>query len=244
MSTLFNILSKIKKRLIKFKDHANFDHIKAQTYEMDYASKWLDDNFERVFREISNKKKQKKVISDEFFKNKYLWNKFIKYIENKTCLEIGSGPAGALIRWYWTKRRIIIDPLVSEYKRLSIEKFGKSFFTDDIILYSQNAETYIPNLRNKINGVIVCRNALDHCENPIKVIENMAKYAKSGCYLLLWSDIYHKKGHDEGHTNITRSKAKFENLIKKSNFEIQYKFSLSKRDTINYGCVAIKRIPK
>ena len=176
-----------------------------------------------------------------FFKNNYQWNEFVKHIENKTCIEIGSGPAGALIKWCWTKKRIIIDPLVSEYKRLSIKKFGKSLFTEDMILYSQNAEMYIPHLRNKIDGVIVCRNVLDHCENPIKMFENMAKYAKNGCYLLLWSDIYHKKGHNEGHTNITKSKAKFENLIKKSDFKIQYKFSLGKRNTINYGCVAIKK---
>ena len=238
---LFNTLSNIRKRLINFKDNKKFDHSKAQIYEINYASKWLDNNFERVYRDVSDRKKQKHVVSDEFFKNNYLWNKFVKHIENKICLEIGSGPAGALIRWYWTKKRIIIDPLASEYKRLSIEKFGKSLFTDDIILYSQNAEIYIPRLHNKINGAIVCRNVLDHCENPIKVIENMAKYAKNGCYLLLWSDIYHKKGHDEGHTNITKSKAKFENLIKKGDFKIQSKFSLGKRDTINYGCVAIKK---
>jgi len=181
------------------------------------------------------------VFLTNFFKNNYQWNEFVKHIENKTCIEIGSGPAGALIKWCWTKKRIIIDPLVSEYKRLSIKKFGKSLFTEDMILYSQNAEMYIPHLRNKIDGVIVCRNVLDHCENPIKMFENMAKYAKNGCYLLLWSDIYHKKGHNEGHTNITKSKAKFENLIKKSDFKIQYKFSLGKRNTINYGCVAIKK---
>ena len=238
---LFNTLSNIKKKLINSKDNKKFDHSKARIYEISYASKWLDNNFERVHRDVSDKKKQKHVVSDEFFKNNYQWNKFVKHIENKTCLEIGSGPAGALIRWYWTKKRIIIDPLASEYKRLSIEKFGKSFFTNDIIIYSQSAETYIPHLCNKINGVIVCRNVLDHCKSPIKVIENMAKYAKNGCYLLLWSDIYHKKGHDEGHTNITKSKIKFENLIKKSDFKIQSKFSLSKRGTINYGCVAIKK---
>ncbi len=201
----------------------------------------MDDNFKRVYRDVSDRKKQKHVVSNEFFKNGYLWNKFVKYIENKTCLEIGSGPAGALIRWYWTKKRIIIDPLASEYKRLSIEKFGKSFFTDDMMLYSQNVEIYIPHLGNTIDGTIVCRNILDHCENPNKVIENMAKYAKNGCYLLLWSDIYHKKGHNEGHTNITKSKVMFENIIKKNDFEIQYKFSLGKSDNINYGCVAIKK---
>ncbi len=240
MRTLFIIINNIIKNLISFKDYTKFDHIKAQTYEINYAEKWLDNNFERVYLDVSDKKKQKRVVSDEFFKNNYLWNKFVKYIENKTCLEIGSGPAGALIRWYWTKKRIIIDPLASEYKRLSLEKFGKSLFTEDMILHAQNAETYIPYLLNKIDGAIVCRNVLDHCKNPIKVIENISKYAKSGCYLLLWSDIYHKKGHNEGHTNITKSKSKFENFVKRNSFKIRYKFSLGKRDTINFGCVVIK----
>lgn len=239
-SPLNLILNKLKNKLLNSKDNNKFDHSKAQIYEINYASKWLDNNFERVYEDVSDKKKQKHVISDEFFKNYYLWDKFVKYIENKTCLEIGSGPAGALIRWYWAKKRIIIDPLALEYKRLSIEKFGKSLFTDDMILYSQNAEIYIPSLQDKINGAIVCRNVLDHCENPISVIRNMSKYAKSGCYLLLWSDIYHNKGHNEGHTNITKSKTELENIIKKNNFEIQYKFSLGKRDAINYGCVAKK----
>ena len=184
MSTLFNILKNIKKRFIKSNDYKKFDHRKAQIYEISYASNWLDNNFERVYRDVSDKKKQKHVISDEFFKN------------------------------------------------------------NDMILYSQNAEMRVPRLRNKIDGAIVCRNVLDHCENPNKVIENMAKYAKNGCYLLLWSDIYHKKGHNEGHANITKSKIELENFIKKNNFKIQHKFSLGKRNTINYGCVAIKNSKK
>lgn len=240
MNIVSEIINSLKQKLANSEGSEQFDHAKAQVYEKHYATEWLDHNFERVYKEVSDKKKQKHIISDEFFRTQYQWNKFVNYIERKTCLEIGSGPAGALIRWYWAKKRIIIDPLASQYKRLSLKKFGKSLFTDDMILYSQKAETYLPYLRNTIDGVIVCRNVLDHCANPIKVIRNISQYAKRGCYLLLWTDIYHTKGHNEGHTNITKSKKEFENIIKKNNFEIHYTFRLGKRNTLNYGCVARK----
>jgi len=243
MNTLSGTLGSIKKILynLTLTNDDEFDHSKAQIYEMKSGSKWLDDNFEIFYEDICDRKRQKHVVFDEFFKSNYQWNKFIKYIENKICLEIGSGPMGMVNRWYWAKKRIIIDPLVSDYKKLSIKKFGKSLFTNDIILYPQNAEIYIPRLSNKIDGAIVCRNTLDHCENPVGVIQNISEYAKVGCYLLLWSDLYHKKGHDAGHRNITKSKTEFESLITKGGFEIQHKFSAYKRNTVNYGCLAIKK---
>ncbi len=98
----------------------------------------------------------------------------------------------------------------------------------------------MPELENQIDGVIVCRNTLDHGEYPYKVLDNIGKYAKRGCYLLLWTDLYHTGGHDAGHRNITNDRDAFRDYIVKLGFRIIRGFAKTGRDTINYGCTAIK----
>jgi hypothetical protein len=218
----------------------DFDHVAAQKYELNHSRMWLKDNFKRLYPDITDKARQRAVVSEEFFTDRESWEKFISHIEGKTCLEIGSGPAGALTRWFWAGKRVIVDPLANQYKQLSLEMFGKSWFTDDMELVSAPAEDIIPALVGKVDGVIVCRNALDHCARPMDVLATFEKYAVPGCYLLLWSDLWHLHGHNEGHTNITQDVEAFKADIAKLGFRIDHSFKNTEQETLNYGCTAIK----
>ena len=75
----------------------------------------------------------------------------------------------------------------------------------------------------------------------MQVLENIARYAAPGCYLLLWTDLYHPGGHDEGHRDITRDPAKFTRKLCELGFTIEYATPKKDgRNTIHYGCRARK----
>jgi len=219
---------------------------KATKYEINASKKFMKENLKDYYSNLQNQKQNKErylhpLAIKEFFENSVAkWNSLANHISDKTCLEIGSGPAGHIIGFYWAKRRIIIDPLVLEYKRMSLKLFKRTWFTDDLELYAKKADENIPELENLIDGVIICRNALDHCEYPYKILDNIAKYAKKGCYLLLWTDLYHLTGHNEGHCNITQDKSAFRSYIVNLGFRIVSEYTDKERLTINFGCTAIK----
>ena len=178
-----------------------------------------------------------------FFRAIETYRVFSDEIQDKRCLEIGSGPIGVLALTPWIKKRIIIDPLLREFKKFQLDYFGKTFFTDDIEAYSQNAELFTPSLEDSITGFIITRNALDHCEDPWKILENISRYACSGCKLLLWTDLWHlKDALGNEHRNITKDVDGFEKRIKDFGFRINRTFSDVRPDkpTIEYGCVATK----
>jgi hypothetical protein len=237
-----NFVARVRKVLSRLTgmNFQNFDHGVAQKYEKDYAEQWLKENFVKLYPNITDRSLQKSVVSEEFFENREEWDRFVQHIEGKTCLEIGSGPAGAIVRWYWAGKRIIIDPLAGEYKRASLSLFNKSWFTDDMELISSPAEEVVPNLVGRVDGAVVCRNVIDHCVRPMDVVVAIAKYASPGCYLLIWNDLWHTKGHDEGHTNITKDVEAYKADLVKLGFRIDYSFNVEGRGTINYGCRAVK----
>jgi hypothetical protein len=71
-----------------------------------------------------------------------------------------------------------------------------------------------------VDGSLICRNCLDHCEDPFAVLFNISEYAAPGCYLLLWSDIWHLAGTDPGHHNLTKTEAMMDKIISGLGFEI------------------------
>ena len=71
-----------------------------------------------------------------------------------------------------------------------------------------------------MDGSLICRNCLDHCEDPFAVLFNISEYAAPGCYLLLWSDIWHLAGTDPGHHNLTKTEAMMDKIISGLGFEI------------------------
>lgn len=94
-----------------------------------------------------------------------------------TVLDIGGGPVG-LSHYLPAKRRIILDPLTDEYKKMypcsaHIKGEGESIPFEDASI-----------------DLVIITNALDHCENPIKVLEEATRVLKpySG-YLAIHSAI-------------------------------------------------------
>ena len=222
---------------------------KAQEYELGSSERWLKENFEILYHRIQSAKAAGEywpgpgsLVVTEFFVDRYeQWSEFAMDIKDKVVLELGAGPCGALAVWWWIKRRIIIDPLILDYKQVSLHLFERTWYTDDIELHALPGEHFIDRLNCQIDGAIICRNTLDHCDKPMKVLDNIAAYAKSGCYLLLWTDPWHPGGRDEGHSNITSDRNAFEQHISSLGFEILYSFEDVQRPTVNYGCRARKR---
>jgi hypothetical protein len=124
-----------------------------------------------------------------------------------------------------------------------MKRFGKTLWTSQIETHAQAAEQVRAELVGKIDGCIVSRNALDHMNDPLAALQAMGEYAAPGCFLLLWSDIWHHDGGDVGHRNITRSREAFEAALIGLGFVIvkQGTSLREERDYVEYGCIALKR---
>jgi FkbM family methyltransferase len=239
------------KDIIHIEDN-NFDHDVAQVFELDFTRKFLTANFQSIYEQIQNNAKQYHIHGDEsvepgihlneFFNNDVgEFRSFVEDVKGKTGLEVGSGPCGVSCGWHFIGQWYVIDPLVHTYKQLSLEMFGKTWWHDNIILMPQNAELFIPELSGKIDGLIWCRNSLDHMADPFTTLKNLSKYAAEGCRLFVWTDLYHLDGHDHGHRNITRSKDEFGRFIENLGFRIDRLCpQLRKGECIEFGCVATK----
>ncbi len=224
-----------------------FHHPLAQWYERTSNRGTARRAFLDVYEEIAANERRGGLwhnAQDQWFNgDQALFEKFVEHVRPRVSMEIGSGPFGFLAPCYWMKRRIVIDPLVDEYRRYQMKRFGKTLWTSQIETHAQGAEEVRAELVGTIDGCIVSRNALDHMSDPLTALQAMAQYAGPGCYLLLWSDIWHHDGGDVGHRNITRSRSAFEALLIGLGFMI-VKQGASLReahDYIEYGCIAIKR---
>ena len=224
-----------------------FDHRAAQQYETRSARGTVNRDFARIYAAWENERSAGGMWQSPddqwFLGNRELWTAFVEHVRDRTSLEIGSGPFGYLAACYWMKRRIVIDPLIDEYRDYQIKRFGKTFWTSDIETHAVSAEQIVEALRGAIDGCIVSRNALDHMEDPLAALAAIGEYAASGCYLLLWSDIWHRDGGDVGHRNITRNPAVLDKLLGGLGFEIvQNGASLRNPDEyVEYGRLARKR---
>lgn len=214
----------------------NFSQTAAQKYEKASAEQTILKHFAIVYQqweEATSKGSLWQTENDIWFQGDVkLWRGFVDYVKDKKCLEIGSGPFGYIGGCYWISNRYIIDPLIDFYREAELRVLGKTFFTEDIKTYNCPAEQIIEELVGEINGFIMCRNALDHCEDSLVILENISRYAKSGCYFLLWTDVWHAS-LDEGHHNITKSLHVMDILLKGLGFEIMNN-TPSVRDDPNY----------
>ena len=229
----------------------SFNWREAQEYELRHSRTWISDNFESLFARIQTARERGErwpgphgqVLKEFFAGDLVRWREFAEHISGRTCLEIGAGPCGALAIWWWVRRRIVIDPLVEEYRQLCLSIFGRTWYGEEIELYARPAESFIKELAHTIDGAIICRNTLDHCEEPMSVLQSISDYAAPGCVLLLWTDLWHPEGQDAGHRNITNDSASFERVVSTLGFDILRAFADHDRATTNYGCCATKRQP-
>jgi hypothetical protein len=110
--------------------------------------------------------------------------------------------------------------------------------------YALPGEETVPELVGAVDGCIVCRNALDHTDDPLMVLNNIADYAAPGCYFLFWTDLWHLAGLDEGHRNITKSIAVMDRLMDGLGFELLKRGATVRSEAegyIEYGRLARKR---
>ena len=224
----------------------DFDHTRAQQYEMEHTLRWVQENSEWVWPLIDEASEGKRDVHDvllkEFFNgDPNEWETFSKHLEGRTLLDIGSGPVPAPALWQWAGRRIVIDPLADGYDTAVKKMFGRSWW-DGISRHATAAEVFHQELQGQVDGAIICRNCLDHCAEPYLILSNIASYAAPGCALLLWSDLYHIDGHDHGHTDITRDRPGFRRLIENLGFEVIRETPHQEgRGTIQFGCFAVRK---
>jgi len=142
---------------------------------------------------------------------------FLKHTKRKTGIDVGCGSIPMLRYPCGLGKRIVIDPLADEYKRIQIAEWGGSFF-DNVIVISKPAEEF---LTIKVDGVIIFRNALDHADDPLKILYNLSQYALPGCYFLFWTDLWHNDEPDPGHKNITKCSKMMDIILKALGWEFQ-----------------------
>lgn len=104
--------------------------------------------------------------------------KNLSYLEDKTVLDIGSGPMGGIIQLLPCKRKISVDPLNKEY----LENFPE-YYNTNIEYYACEAEK-MP-FENDSVSLVTCVNALDHSKEPEKIINEATRILEPSGYLSL-----------------------------------------------------------
>jgi SAM-dependent methyltransferase len=228
------------------KEKASFEFQSAQRYEMRSASAFMDEHFEQYWMDLASRRADGELTHDSddaawFRDDKDLWDAFIRHTTARVAMEVGSGPFGYLAYASWPGKRLIVDPLIDEYVSYQKARFGKTLFTGEFVLFNKTAETFVPELEGAVDGFIVCRNCLDHTEDPLSVIVNISRYAAPGSYLLLWSDLWHLGPLDEGHRNITRSERVIRLLLEAVGYSVIKDAAKirSPHEAIEYGCIAV-----
>jgi hypothetical protein len=224
-----------------------FDHAAAQRYELSHAKSTIEADFPNLLAQVDAASETGSLWmspDDQFFAgDRALYTVVVERARDRRCLEVGCGPFGYLAPCRWLKDRVFIDPLIDEYRSAQLRVAGRTLFTTDVETHACSAETSIPTLINAVSGLIVCRNAIDHCEDPLSVLANISAYAQSGCYFLFWSDIWHLRGADAGHRNITKSRAFMDMAIDGLGVRILRPSDQIRapEECIEYGCVAVKK---
>ena len=198
-----------------------FSFEEAQKYELAYADGIIKKDFPSVLAGIEqNKRMGGEGGRHTWFDDGPLWGEFVMHAKHRKCLDIGCGPWGYIFQLPWIERRVVIDPLASAYRRSQLEHHSRTLFTTDIEIHSMPAEVFIPQLSAAIDGCIISSNMLDHTADPLRVIENISRYAAPGCWLLLRTEIWHNAAPDEGHRDITRSITAIDALLSGLGFDV------------------------
>jgi hypothetical protein len=221
----------------------------AQSFELDHAIGFMKaPSFRRLHADtVSGNLRASQghfselLVSEFFDGDRSRWDDFAAFLSGKHCLDVGPCVYSPLACWDQAAERHAIEPLFEGVDRWQRENLGASVF-EGIRVWTEPAEKTIPELLARIDGAIYCRNMLDHSPYWPFALVNLSKYAKSGCKLLLWTDLDHGATDDEGHFNITTDAGLFRDLVLSLGFRLEREFS--KRDPgkkeLNWGCFGEK----
>ena len=168
------------------------------------------------------------------------WDEFKVAATGKIGIDIGPCIFSPLSYWAFLKRRIAIEPLGEQAKEYQHQHFGISFF-DNMELRACGADVFMPDLESAVDGVIYCRNMLDHTPNWPLVLSNIGLYAAPGCHLLFWADYNHHGTTDDGHYEICSTADEMKRLVRSIGFDVKREYNDPARQESNWGCFAIKR---
>ncbi len=112
------------------------------------------------------------------------------FYENKMILDIGCGPRGSLEWADMASRRIGLDPLAAEYRKLGADSHKMEYI-------SSPAET-IP-LEDGTCDVVFSFNSLDHVESVERVAAEIKRVVRVGGLFLLLVEINHPPTSCEPH---------------------------------------------
>jgi len=245
MSSLFKSLARLSRLRTKGAKEKSWSL--AQEYEWKATVEFMaTDSFGTLARNTnlgsflsSNGYRDSWIINEFFGGVASEYDSFLESIRDKKVLDIGPCLASPLCNWDETREKFIVEPLLPKVVPWQRDRFGFSLF-DGMTLFSTPAEITEPTLVGLIDGAIYCRNCIDHSPYWPFILANISKYAQRGCYLLLWSDIYHGESVDDGHFNIVQDSLLMRNLIEALGFSVEYEFSKPERGGKNWGCVATK----
>jgi hypothetical protein len=113
---------------------------------------------------------------------------------------------------------------------------------NDIVSYECGGDVYIPELKDSIDGIIICQNALDHTPNWMFILSNIASYARGGgCHLYLWTDIDHLFD-PTGHFNIAQNPTAMFRLVENIGFGLIYsRIFTSQNGNLGICLVGVKK---
>ena len=145
----------------------------AQKYELQYWSNY------------SKNIDWYKQFSNEIVKET---SPFIEIKQNTTILEIGSGASGG-ITYLESNNKYAIDPLEKFFSK------NNSWikYRDKKVHYFQGKGENLP-FENNFFDLIIIDNVLDHCENPIAVLDEMDRVIKSGGIIFFRQNVYNNWG--------------------------------------------------
>lgn len=220
----------------------------AQKYELDSAIHFMNsEHFRLIINKFNDSENSvsrgfvDELTLVEFFGNNLSrWKDFVEHIKDKTVLEIGPCVASQLSLWDVASSRYVIDPLYDDIVKYQQNYFGETGFVK-IKGFSVPAEHRVDELVGRVDGALLIRNCLDHTPLWPFVLSNITEYMVKGSYLLLWNDLHHPPGYEEGHYDITSNIDLFRRLIENLGFELVLEYQNQDSPCINFGCLAVRK---
>jgi 2-polyprenyl-3-methyl-5-hydroxy-6-metoxy-1,4-benzoquinol methylase len=111
---------------------------------------------------------------------------YSKRFDGLSLLDFGSGPMGVLSHIRNAARRVAVDPLMTEYRRIGYDVEAGGI----VALAAMPAERF---------DVIFCLNVLDHTDNPGAVLTMLAGHLAHGGCMVFCVDLRPPKKRDACH---------------------------------------------